>query len=218
MYFLFGLVVVILGICLGVGTVGYQRINHKNASSGRAKQSRGENFQATSDYENGLEGSLFDTSPVSLNDVLSSTGVNPIASGVVSPDSTAAVNEQKEEQLPATSFSFLNSLYSNTVNMQGGEQDPLASLDQAIYSAGLHNSTFMCFPQNGDELLQAINSANCRVIILTETEDNIYEVKSELQIAGRKIIMGHPVRRPVLKPAKGVERLFHGKNVFMLSL
>lgn len=216
-YFLGGLaLVVLLGICIGVGLAIDKRNKHEITNSGMGRQPSDEGFQTTSsDSENGPEGSLFYT--VSVNTVISSTSMNPISSEIISPESTPVISEE-EEQLPATSFSFLNSLYGNMANMQGGEEGPSTSLDQAIYSAGLRNSTFMCFPQNGDEVLQAVNSANCRVIILTETSDNIYDIKTELQIVGRKIIMGHPVRRPVLKPAKGVERLFHGKDVYILVL
>lgn len=102
-----------------------------------------------------------------------------------------------------------------SISMQGPLDAPfdyLQTIENALYSGtGLANSTFFCFPRNSSEVIQAVASVTCRVVFLSRDFDNPYNVRREMRVYGYKIIIGHPVRRPLITPAKGVVRPFRGK-------
>lgn len=82
----------------------------------------------------------------------------------------------------------------------------LSSPPSLLKSAGLGNSTFFCFPRDGAEVVQAFQSSTCYVIFLTRTTDNPYSIRKELRVWTTKIVIGHPVSPPRLRPARTVER------------
>lgn len=86
----------------------------------------------------------------------------------------------------------------------------LSSPPSLLKSAGLGNSTFFCFPRDGVEVVQAFESATCYVIFLTRTTDNPYNIRKELRVWTTKIVIGHPVSPPRLRPTRSVERLLTG--------
>jgi len=68
----------------------------------------------------------------------------------------------------------------------------------------------VCYPANGEELVTAVVGTACTVIMLTRNYFDPYEVKKEMIVSSRKVIIGNPLTLPLLDPVK-IERLFHGK-------
>lgn len=57
-----------------------------------------------------------------------------------------------------------------------------------------------------------VNGTTCTVILLTKSSSTPYAISKTIHVHSTKIIIGHPIDIPQLKPAKGVERIFDGKR------
>ena len=58
-----------------------------------------------------------------------------------------------------------------------------------------------------------VNGTTCTVILLTKSNSAPYTISKTMHVHTNKIIIGHPIDIPLLKPAKGLERMFEGKSV-----
>ena len=57
-----------------------------------------------------------------------------------------------------------------------------------------------------------VNGTTCTVILLTKSSSTPYTISKTMHVRSTKIVIGHPIDIPQLKPAKGVERMFEGKR------
>lgn len=55
-----------------------------------------------------------------------------------------------------------------------------------------------------------VNGTACTVILLTKSNSQPYTTTKIMHVTTNKIIIGHPIDIPVIKVAKGVERMFEG--------
>lgn len=55
-----------------------------------------------------------------------------------------------------------------------------------------------------------VNGTACTVILLTKSNSQPYTTTKIMHVRTNKIIIGHPIDIPVIKTAKGVERMFEG--------
>lgn len=205
-------------ICLSVG-LNSRKSKNSNQSPG------GEAIKVTSLDD---EGSLFETYPVYSPENIqgksdkAGLGFNtdqlPFMQDVKAIDAESSMIQQvyegyegDEEDREAAKLygeSSALDLFQGATSMQG--TDYLSTLESTIYGTGLGNSTFFCFPRNSTELVQAVASTTCRVVFLSRDFDDPYNVRREMRVFGYKVIIGHPIRRPLILPRRGVVRPFRG--------
>lgn len=73
-----------------------------------------------------------------------------------------------------------------------------------------HAHTHACPPQGA-----MVNGTTCQVILLTKgggAGATPYTVNGTMHVTTSKIIIGHPIDIPIIKVAKGVERMFDGEE------
>lgn len=57
-----------------------------------------------------------------------------------------------------------------------------------------------------------VNGTTCTVILLTKSSSTPYQITKTMHVHSSKIIIGHPIDIPIIRPAKGVERMFDGET------
>jgi len=68
----------------------------------------------------------------------------------------------------------------------------------------------VCYPANGEELVTAVIGTACTVIMLTRNYFDPYEIKTEMIVTGRKVVIGNPLTLPLLEPVKIKESMAPG--------
>lgn len=224
-------VLVLIATCLSVGlTVNkWNQPKEKLEGPSEAVQAKGfdgsdsegslfssviTNVSISSSSEGGV--SSFDANPLDTSSASNSLGGSEDGTSAEELETIETDDDPFEVILPG-GVTGLDLLQGGVTSMQGGEADYLNQIQNAIYSTGLGNSTPTCIPRNSTELVQAIDSLTCRVIILTKDREDPYTVRKTLRVVGPKILIGHPARRPVVKAAKGVVRTLHGRYGVILT-
>jgi len=68
----------------------------------------------------------------------------------------------------------------------------------------------VCYHANGEELVTAVIGTACTVIMLTRNYFDPYEIKTEMIVTGRKVVIGNPLTLPLLEPVKIKESMAPG--------
>lgn len=67
----------------------------------------------------------------------------------------------------------------------------------------------VCTPKNGAELVEFVTSTtSCTIILLRQSSQIPYNITKTMNVTTIKILIGNPIDLPILKPVKGVHRLF----------
>ena len=100
---------------------------------------------------------------------------------------------------------------SGTGTASGMEKVVTSTWKALLNVQGMQATTAICYPMDGDQLVEAVTGAECAVIMLTRDYFDPYTIKKEMVVSTPKVIIGNPLTLPALHPSK-IERLFHGES------
>ena len=158
-------------------------------------------------YHSIIEGltstNTFNTPEDSKNTNVTSSGANTTSTSFID----SAIQGIKNYIMPSTSASSPKALPVGAVMTPSWKQlDTVTGVNTA--------GRVLCYPKTGQEVVEMVSAefgSLCEILILLNDEYTPYSIRTTMNVSTPKLLIGRPLRMPMLNSTNRIPRLFNGR-------